>query len=56
MKVLCDRNTKLVAKREAYNQEIKAVQAKIEAVNKELDRVNAKFGEIDVSLQKTIEK
>ena len=55
-KVLCGRNTKLEAKHEAYDQEMKAVQAKVEAVTKELGRVNARFGEIDVSLQKTIEK
>jgi len=43
-------------KHEAYGQEMKAVQAKVDALNKELERVNARFGEIDVSLQKTVEK
>jgi len=56
LKVLCGRNTKLEAKQEAYEQEIKAVQAKVEAVSKEMDKVNAKFGELDVSLQNTVEK
>ena len=56
MKVLCGRNTKLEAKQEAYEQDIKVVQAKVEAVCKEMDKVNARFGEIDVSLQTTVEK
>ena len=56
LKVLCGHNTKLEAKQEAHEQEIKAVQAKVEAVSKEIDKVNANFGELDVSLQKTIEK
>jgi len=47
-----------ISGRHTLDQEIKAVQAKVEAVNKEMDRVNAtaRFGELDVSLQKTIEK
>jgi len=56
MKVLCGRNSKLEAKQEAYEQDIKADQAKVEAVCKEMDKVNARFGEPDVSSQKTVEK
>ena len=56
MKVLSGRNTKMEAKQEAYEQDIKAVQAKVEAVCKEMDKMNARFGELDVSLQKTVEK
>jgi len=44
------------AKQEAYEQDMKAVHAKVEAVSKEMDNINAKFGELDVSLQETVEE
>jgi len=56
LKVLSSCNTKLEAKQEAYDQDMKAVHAKVEAMSKEMDNINAKFGKLDVSLQKTAEK
>jgi len=54
-KVQYGRYTKLEAKQEAYDQELKAVQVKFDAIFKEMDKTNANFGELNVSLQKTVE-
>ena len=44
------------AKQEACDQEIKAIQAQYNAVSKQMDKMNATFGELDDTVQKTVEK
>jgi len=56
LKALGGRNTKMEARQEACEQDLKTVAARVEALGKEMAKANARYSELDVSLQKTVEK